>query len=38
MTGLTSEKLVDEDVNPFVDKLSRDDKKLELAQIERIYG
>lgn len=38
MTGLTSEKLVDEDSNPFIDKLSRDDKKLELAQIERIYG
>lgn len=37
-TGLTTDKVLDEDTNAFADVLSRDAKKLEKEQIERIYG
>lgn len=38
MTGVTSDKIIDEDENPFADKLNKEDKKLEFQQIDRIYG
>lgn len=38
MTGLTSDEILNESSNPYADKLSRDDKRLEFKQIERIYG
>lgn len=37
-TGLTTDEVLDEDTNAFADVLSRDAKKLEKEQIERIYG
>ena len=38
MTGLTSDEVVNPKLNPFIDKLSKDEKKLEFSQIDRIYG
>jgi len=38
MTGLTSEKIIDDDLNFYADKLSSDEKKEAFKQIERIYG
>jgi hypothetical protein len=38
MTGLTSDEVVDPKLNPFIDKLSKDEKRLEFQQLERIYG
>lgn len=38
MTGLTSDEVLDSSINPYADKLSRDDKQLEFKQLERIYG
>jgi len=36
-TGLTSDEVLDGS-NLFADKLSNDEKKFELDQIDRIYG
>lgn len=38
MTGITSDEVLDVSSNPYADKMSRDDKRLEFKQIERIYG
>lgn len=38
MTGVTSDEIIDDEINPFADKLSKQDKKSEFEQIERIYG
>lgn len=38
MTGVTSDEIIDTDINPFADKMSKADKKAEFEQIERIYG
>lgn len=38
MTGVTSDEIIDEDINPFVDKLNKKDKEFEFEQIDRIYG
>lgn len=38
MTGLTSDEVLDDEVNYYADKLSKEDKQLEFKQLERIYG
>lgn len=38
MTGVTSDEIIDDDLNPFADKLNKKDKEFEFEQIDRIYG
>lgn len=38
MTGLTSDEVIDPELNLYADKLTKQQKDLEMPQIERIYG
>ena len=38
MTGLTSDEIIDPDENTYADKLNKNEKDLEMTQIDRIYG
>lgn len=37
-TGVTSDEVIDPSENIYADKLSKDEKKFEMDQIDRIYG
>lgn len=38
MTGLTSDEVIDPEENIYADKLNKNEKDLEMTQIDRIYG
>ena len=38
MTGLTSDEVIDPDENLYADKLTKEEKNLEMPLIDRIYG